>query len=116
MMSKQSDKPDFIVDSFGNVQDVRNLKYKKEIVPLSTSQDARSNHTYYEATTLTSKSTSSNRSHYETSGSNPISGIIGVILIIGGFILVVGNRTGAFPTFPFAGFITMTIGWMLVKS
>jgi hypothetical protein len=40
--------------------------------------------------------------------------ILGVIVIGVGIILSIGNRTGAFPTFPFAGFITMTVGGMIV--
>jgi hypothetical protein len=34
----------------------------------------------------------------------------GGLLLMGGFFLFLGNRSGAFPTFPFAGFITMAIG------
>lgn len=36
--------------------------------------------------------------------------LLGGLLLAGGLGLVIGNRTGAFPTFPFAGFIVMTIG------
>ena len=40
--------------------------------------------------------------------------ISGPILIIGGILLFIGNRSGAFPTFPFAGFITMMLGWLVL--
>ena len=39
---------------------------------------------------------------------------LGVFFIIGGFFLFIGNRTGLHPTFPFAGFITMTLGFGMV--
>ncbi len=37
------------------------------------------------------------------------------MFIIGGLALVVGNLSGAFPTFPFAGFIVSGIGWLLLS-
>lgn len=40
---------------------------------------------------------------------------LGVLIVIVGFILMVGNMTGIFPTFPFAGFITMFIGGLLTR-
>jgi tetratricopeptide (TPR) repeat protein len=40
-----------------------------------------------------------------------IFGLSGPALIILGVVLYLGNRTGDFPTFPFAGFITMMVGW-----
>jgi tetratricopeptide (TPR) repeat protein len=43
-----------------------------------------------------------------------IFGLSGPALIILGFVLCLGNRTGDFPTFPFAGFITMTVGWWIL--
>lgn len=39
-----------------------------------------------------------------------------IIFVIGGFILAVGNMSGAFLTFPFAGFVTMTIGLLILGS
>jgi hypothetical protein len=36
------------------------------------------------------------------------------MMVIGvGIILLIGNRTGVLPTFPFAGFLTMTVGGMI---
>ena len=35
-------------------------------------------------------------------------------LVIGGGVLVIGNTSGAFPTFPFAGFLTSTIGFAML--
>lgn len=40
--------------------------------------------------------------------------IAGLILIPLGFFLVIGNRSGIFPTFPFAGFITSTGGFLML--
>jgi hypothetical protein len=40
--------------------------------------------------------------------------IVGIILIPLGFFLVAGNRSGIFPTFPFAGFITSTGGFLML--
>ncbi len=37
-----------------------------------------------------------------------------VFIFIGGFLFI-GNVSGNFPAFPFAGFITMTIGWLLLR-
>lgn len=37
----------------------------------------------------------------------------GIVAVVLGFFLVIGNRTGIFPTFPFAGFITMTVGFAI---
>jgi hypothetical protein len=42
-------------------------------------------------------------------------GIISVMVSIVGVILVIGNLTGLFPTFPFAGFILMLIGGLIAK-
>jgi hypothetical protein len=36
--------------------------------------------------------------------------VLGVLLFLGGIALFIGNTTGLFPTFPFAGFLLMTIG------
>jgi len=41
--------------------------------------------------------------------------ILGVILFIVGLFLVAGNLSGAFPTIPFAGFITTGIGYYLMS-
>ena len=46
----------------------------------------------------------------------PILGILGLVLLIGGAFLAAGNITGAFPTFPFAGFITSSIGFAMLGA
>jgi len=42
-------------------------------------------------------------------GSAPLQ-LLGGVIFVAGIGLLVGNVTGVFPTFPFAGFIVMTIG------
>ena len=42
--------------------------------------------------------------------------LFGIVLIFIGGCLVIGNIRGWFPTFPFAGFITMIIGWLLLRA
>jgi len=50
---------------------------------------------------------------YSSSSGNEF---FGFLLIIIGILLVIGNLSGLFPTFPFAGFITMSIGFYLVHG
>ncbi len=40
----------------------------------------------------------------------------GSIIFLFGLFLFCGNITGFFKTFPFAGFITMTLGGALIKE
>ena len=40
---------------------------------------------------------------------------IGNVLIFVGFILLVGNKTGWWPTIPYAGYITMLVGFGIAK-
>jgi phage FluMu protein Com len=40
--------------------------------------------------------------------------VVGGIMLIGGVALYIGNRTGLFPTFPFAGHITGSLGVVLL--
>jgi hypothetical protein len=40
---------------------------------------------------------------------------IGVILVILGIILLIGNLTGWWLSFPYAGFITMSLGGLIMK-
>lgn len=47
----------------------------------------------------------------ETPG--PILRVFGAVLVVLGVGLLIGNRTGVFPTFPFAGAITMGIGALI---
>lgn len=46
---------------------------------------------------------------HQSSGSSA-AGAIGLVIFVLGILLLLGNVTGLFPTFPFAGFITMAIG------
>lgn len=41
--------------------------------------------------------------------------LIGMLILLLGFILLIGNVSGWWPTFPFAGFITMAIGSLIIK-
>lgn len=53
----------------------------------------------------------------ETSGvETVVLRLFGGIAFCVGIILVYGNRSGEFPTFPFAGFITMSVGVALWKA
>ena len=42
--------------------------------------------------------------------------LVGGIVVIAGVGLLIGNMTGFFPTFPFAGFITMTVGGFIAGA
>jgi hypothetical protein len=42
--------------------------------------------------------------------------IIGMLLLIVGIFLFFGNITGCASTFPLAGFITMSIGSLMLKA
>ena len=42
-------------------------------------------------------------------------GVIGGVIFAAGVLLLIGNVTGLFPTFPFAGFIVMLIGGGISK-
>lgn len=41
---------------------------------------------------------------------------VGTLIILLGVGLLIGNVTGVFPTFPFAGFIVMTIGGVIAGA
>jgi hypothetical protein len=41
--------------------------------------------------------------------------LIGFIVLLIGFILLIGNVSGWWPTFPLAGFITMGLGALILK-
>jgi len=41
--------------------------------------------------------------------------LIGVIIFVVGVILFIGNVSGWWPTFPYAGFITMAIGGFIAR-
>jgi len=59
------------------------------------------------------KSMGNTKKSYSSSSGNEF---LGFLLIIIGILLVIGNLSGLFPTFPFAGFITMSIGWLFVHG
>ena len=40
---------------------------------------------------------------------------IGAIILIIGFVLLIGNVSGWWPTFPYAGFIAMAVGSLIAK-
>ncbi|MEP7237621.1 MAG: hypothetical protein ABI685_07145 [Ferruginibacter sp.] len=42
--------------------------------------------------------------------------IVGVIFLIVGLILLIGNVSGWWPSFPYAGFITMALGSLIIKA
>ena len=54
------------------------------------------------------------------SSQDSVSGIIlavlGLVLLIGGVVLFIGNLSGIFPTFPYAGFITSSIGLAMMGA
>ena len=42
--------------------------------------------------------------------------LVGSFVLLAGFALMIGNMSGRFPTFPFAGYITITIGGLLLGA
>ena len=54
------------------------------------------------------------RAHGDTLGSS-VALLLGLVLIVGGFVLVIGNLSGAFPTFPFAGFLVSSLGSVIFR-
>jgi hypothetical protein len=41
--------------------------------------------------------------------------VIGILFLIIGIILLIGNVSGWWPTFPYAGFITMSLGILIIR-
>lgn len=41
--------------------------------------------------------------------------IIGVLILLIGIILLIGNVSGWWPSFPYAGFIVMSLGSLIIK-
>jgi hypothetical protein len=41
--------------------------------------------------------------------------IIGGLILLVGIILFIGNVSGLFPSYPYAGFITMSLGSIIIK-
>ena len=39
--------------------------------------------------------------------------VVGAVVFLGGGVLYLGNVTGAFPSFPYAGFVVMGVGGLL---
>jgi hypothetical protein len=52
----------------------------------------------------------------QDSVSGAIPAVLGLVLLIGGVALFIGNLSGIFPTFPYAGFITSTIGLAMMGA
>jgi len=42
--------------------------------------------------------------------------IVGVLVLIGGIFLWIGNVSGMFRTFPLAGYITILIGGAIIRA
>ena len=42
--------------------------------------------------------------------------VIGIILLFVGIILFIGNVSGWWPTFSYAGFITMAFGTLVIRN
>lgn len=51
----------------------------------------------------------------ESSESTSAATILGTLILVIGLILLFGNMTGMFPTFPYAGFIGMVLGGLIMK-
>lgn len=47
---------------------------------------------------------------------NGAASLLGLVLIVGGMVLVIGNLSGAFPTFPFAGFLVSGLGSLILSA
>jgi phage FluMu protein Com len=56
------------------------------------------------------------RGSSQDSASGAILAVLGLVFLVGGIVLFVGNMSGAFPTFPFAGFITSSIGLTMLAA
>ena len=52
----------------------------------------------------------------QDSVSSAILGVLGLVFLIGGVGLFIGNLSGIFPTFPYAGFITSSIGLAMMGA
>ena len=48
--------------------------------------------------------------------SGAILAVLGLVLLVGGVVLFIGNLSGIFPTFPYAGFITSSIGLAMMAA
>jgi energy-converting hydrogenase Eha subunit B len=108
-MTAASDRPDFIADPLGNIQDVRPMKYSQGTasperwVPEATAPDAGG---YPPARSMAS----------QDSASGAILAVLGLVFLVGGVVLFIGNRSGAWPTFPYAGFITSSVGLAMIAA
>jgi hypothetical protein len=95
------EEPEFIADEDGNVRDVRHLKRRPKSSsskqPEPSKRDLR-----FDA--------------FNQIIDGPVTALFGLSLFIGGVALYYGNTTGEFPTFPYAGFITMSIGFYLIAT
>ena len=88
-MAKRPEKPDFIADQFGNVQDVRHLKHLRKPAPTPSQHDE-------------DEKPDSLSSHAAAAGGIGFL-LLGGVLIVAGIALYVGNASGKLPTLPYAG-------------
>jgi hypothetical protein len=125
-------RPDFIADEFGNVEDVRHRKHPREICSRgrAESQDNLDAHRSgetgrYGATSqgfeTRKKRATGSSDRRPGSWSSPAAGgdafaILGAVLIFAGITLAIGNISGAFTTFPYAGCLIQFIGWAIVAA
>jgi ribosomal protein L37E len=134
-MTQRSEKPDFIADQFGDVQDVRHLRYSHEICPkcgeeyeeqfdvcwnCGTSRDGRTSPDF-EAQKKKAMGVDNEDSESLSSLADAAKGVVfpfllflGGVLVIAGIALFIGNRSGAFPTFAYAGCFLQFIGWAII--
>ncbi len=56
------------------------------------------------------------RASSQDSVSGAILAVLGLVFLIGGVALFIGNLSGIFPTFPYAGSITSSIGLALIGA
>jgi hypothetical protein len=91
-MVKPPEKPDFIADEFGNVEDVRHLKYSKETVP---PQSQRQDSTYSHAKSPTIEDKPQQKRIFNQNAAIAIIVIVAVLVcgILGGLY----NRRQASP-------------------
>ena len=56
------------------------------------------------------------RASSQDSGSGAVLAVLGLVLLIGGVVLFIGNLSGILPNFPYAGFITSSIGLAMMAA
>ena len=97
-MKGRAEDPDLSAIKSGKVQDVRHKQHQQKRRPLK----------FEEIRPQDKKGGAVKSSLSDYLGC--ILSLLGGLLVITGIALVIGNMSGKFQTFPFAGFITMSIG------